>query len=95
VPQRRGDSKVLGLGAWPLAKRHQAQARPGGAGPEDARVREFEHGLLGRGAAAPAAPLKLWSLRERVRAENTAAFIRGRLGINSFGFPKASRRCLS
>jgi len=73
VPSETRGSRVLGR-AHALAESHQAQ--PGGAELvlEDARVRDLHLALLADTPLPPADPLKLWSLRERVRRGDTAAF---------------------
>jgi membrane glycosyltransferase len=76
VPSETHGSKVLGR-AHALANSHQAVAA---AAPElvleDARVRDLHLALLAETPAPVADPLKLWSLRERVRRGDTAAFSR-------------------
>jgi len=75
VPSETRGSKVLGR-AHALAKSHQAQPVRAELVLEDARVRDLHLALLADTVLPPADPLKLWSLRERVRRGDTAAFSR-------------------
>jgi membrane glycosyltransferase len=76
VPSETRGSKVLSR-AHALASSHQPL--PGKTQTlvlEDQRVRDLHLTLLAETPAAPADPLQLWSLRERVRRGETAAFSR-------------------
>jgi len=75
VPSETRGSKVLGR-AHALAKSHPAQPVRAELVLEDARVRDLHLTLLAETPLPPADPLKLWSLRERVRRGDTAAFSR-------------------
>lgn len=75
VPSETRGSKVLGR-AHALAKAHQAQPVRAELVLQDARVRDLHLALLAETPLPPADPLKLWSLRERVRRGDTAAFSR-------------------
>jgi len=75
VPSETRGSKVLGR-AHALAKSHQAEPVRAELVLEDARVRDLHLALLADTVLPPVDPLKLWSLRERVRRGDTAAFSR-------------------
>jgi membrane glycosyltransferase len=75
VPSETRGSKVLGR-AHALAKSHQPQPVRAEMILNDARVRDLHLALLAETPLPPVDPLKLWSLRERVRRGDTAAFSR-------------------
>jgi len=75
VPSETRGSKVLGR-AHALAESHEAVPVRADLVLEDARVRDLHLALLADTVLPPVDPLKLWSLRERVRRGDTAAFSR-------------------
>ena len=75
VPSETRGSKVLGR-AHALAKSHQDVPVRAELVLEDPQVRELHLALLADMVLPPADPLKLWSLRERVRRGGTAALSR-------------------
>jgi membrane glycosyltransferase len=75
VPSETRGSKVLGR-AHALAKSHQAVPARAELVLEDARVRDLHLALLADTVLPPVDPLKLWSLRERVRRGDIAALSR-------------------
>ncbi len=75
VPSETRGSKVLGR-AHALAESHQALPVRADLVLEDAQVRDLHLALLADTVLPPADPLKLWSLRERVRRGDTGAFSR-------------------
>jgi membrane glycosyltransferase len=75
VPSETRGSKVLSR-AHALAESHQASPVRAELVLEDAGVRDLHLALLAETPLPPADPLKLWSLRERVRRGDTAALSR-------------------